>query len=686
MALFNDIRNIINPLPNKYYNDMLMNIDNILENIIMTPGSNSIYNSFVFNHILYTKSNYNLSIKDKVIECIKKHLSSNVRNQRIHFRELNRKNKLNISDFNIYFDGFYKLLNKLNAMFLHIMATDKIHNDKFKWGSSIITTTGVDCLCRFLCEDIIFKSSILKYIKNVALNKTHDSDMFKLNIYMNIFSDYNSNTWYETTFISYLDEALVNTIPLITSLDMDAEQNIIDINNFGIMNKYYNESFKTYYYITKQYVLKQFNTEITNILKKILSTNEIQFVKNFLVNYKKELRNLFKYKCFDIYMILLSFTPSDFQTFISYFLALSEITMIANDTNNEINDIIMICMKDTINNKYGSEQIEELVNMINSNIILEEDDNKLYYILGKCFKNQDEYMLLLCYKLMERCIYSDISFETEMYNYHILNSIYSEKKMLYNYNKILSDKENSNKYSKLDYNFLITSSELWKLNYSIGYTETIINSQEFTTLICNSIGKYNINEMNNSKKLINYLHIGSVDINILNSNVIVLPAHMIILEQFINEDFNIDFKLLFDNVKLSMTNYSDEYIHKLFNSLYISKILIKCNNNISINKDYLLQQNQINVIDIITNITNIKVEIKKQIDITLAHDREDIIKANINHYVKIKNYNIDELYNMLYTNINLFELNRELFTKTLNDMINNNYIIKEADIIKKIVY
>ncbi len=97
MALFNDIRSIINPLPNKYYNDMLMNMDNILENIIINFNNNNYtqgnyYNSFIFNHVLYYTSedsqfNKNTDIKNKIIEYVKKHISSNVRNQRIHFRE-----------------------------------------------------------------------------------------------------------------------------------------------------------------------------------------------------------------------------------------------------------------------------------------------------------------------------------------------------------------------------------------------------------------------------------------------------------------------------------------------------------------------------------------------------------------------------------------------------------------------
>ncbi len=695
MALFNDIRSIINPLPQKYYSDVFDNMDSILENIIINSSNSNnftqsvYYNSFVFNHILYSKVDKN-DIKTKVIECVKKHLSSNIRNQRIHFRELNRKNKLNVSDFNIYFDNFYKLLNKLNAMFLHII-DEKNNTNKFKWGTSVITNTGIDCICRFLCEDIIFKSTILKYVNNKLTNKTNDSDMYKLNIYMNIFSDYMINSsgvnWYENTFLASLDEALVKTIPYITSADMDVEQNIIDVNNFAIMNKYYNESYKTYYYITKQYTLKLFNIEITNSLKNILSSNDIYFVKEFIVNYKKELGELFKHKSLDSVMILLSFTPTDFQTFISYYFAINAIIVNKNDSNDYIN----LYVKDKINSSYGSEQIEELANIINSNILLDISDyhHHLYYKLGQYFKNQDEYIMVLCQKLMERCIYSNIDYDVELYNYNIMSNIYSDKKILYNYNKILKDKANSNNYGTSIINFLITSNNLWKFNYSTGYTDTIINCEEFTTSICNCIAKYNINESPNNKKLIGYPHIGFVDITILNSNIIVLPAHMFILENF-NEVSEFSFKLLVDFTKMNMTNYPDEYIFKLFDSLFISKVLIKNENDVILNKEYLSQNNQINVIDIINSINSItKIEIKKQIDAVLAHERDDIIKTNISHFLKNKDYNIDELFKEIYNKINVFELTREMFNKALDSMIKNDYIItndSDKSILKKLFY
>ncbi len=85
MAVLNDIRNIIKPLTIVNYSSFTKDIDHILENIIMNDIT--IYNSYIFNHIIY---NTNVDIKDNVIEIIKKYLCSYIKNQRIHFRNLNK--------------------------------------------------------------------------------------------------------------------------------------------------------------------------------------------------------------------------------------------------------------------------------------------------------------------------------------------------------------------------------------------------------------------------------------------------------------------------------------------------------------------------------------------------------------------------------------------------------------------
>jgi hypothetical protein len=180
MALLNDIRCIIKPI-NVICNDKFNNeIDNILENIII--HNNIIFNSYVFNHIIYNYSNNNTDFNNYIIECIKRHINSNIKNQRIHFRNLNKKNKLTVSDFNIYFDNMYKLINKLNGMFQHIIPNNQIKkNGQHKWGTGILWEYTIDSINNILINDIIFKYSIINNINNNQL------DMLMTTSYYNIY-------------------------------------------------------------------------------------------------------------------------------------------------------------------------------------------------------------------------------------------------------------------------------------------------------------------------------------------------------------------------------------------------------------------------------------------------------------------------------------------------------------------
>jgi hypothetical protein len=124
MTTLLDIRQIIKPLNGPFNNTFSKDLDHILENIIIRD--NMMYNSYVFNHMIYNLS-YD-ELKEQIIGIIKKHLSSNIKNQRMHFRELKKKNLLNVTNFTFYFDKMYKLINKLSGMFQHIIPTTQHKN------------------------------------------------------------------------------------------------------------------------------------------------------------------------------------------------------------------------------------------------------------------------------------------------------------------------------------------------------------------------------------------------------------------------------------------------------------------------------------------------------------------------------------------------------------------------------
>jgi hypothetical protein len=655
MSVMNDVRSIINPLPLKYTNDFIKNVDNILENLII--HNNMTYNSFIFNHIIYNNNNSNL--KETIIDILKKHILNNVKNNRINFRNLNKKNMLNIVNFNNYFDSFYKLLIKLNSMFLHMIP---LNNDNSKkWGDSIIINYGIDCIARIICEDVIIKSALIKNLKDS--NGKKSTDIYKLNIFIKNMSTYLPNIY--SNFLKQLEESFIELIPII-NMPID---NINHVYNFNSLYKYYMNIYYNYHYITGEHNFTELITILCKKLEYIISNNDMVFVKNFIITYKIEIHNLTKF--IDMKIILLSCKPTDINTFITYYLTLYEIS----NNNGSFNNLINYCIKEDVNKYINTpDTIEILADTINT-MIINKENNRLPYMLGYYINNKDEFITSISQKLMERIIYTDINSIIEESHSNLLKLVFQdESKLLYKYNKILEDYVISNRYKTIDTNIpdyvnvIITSYDIWKINYKMGYSDNIIEINLFTKIL---------NDINTqyytyfpSRKLIQYLHIGYVNINIGDSNLIVLPAHMCVLELFTNNSISYD--MVFNIAKTNLTHYSDDFIKKLIESLIIGNVITKENNMLKLRTDMI---SYINMIDIFHNMHNTSIIIKKLMYEELCSDRIDIICANINHFVKKSNdYDIESLYIIISKNINTFEMNKELYQQAIDKMIKNDYI------------
>ena len=688
MALLNDIKGIIKPINIISYDNFYKRMDNILENLIV--HDNTSYNSFVFNHIIYNQSTNDNTLKDNVIDCIKRHLNSNIKNQRIHFRNLNKKNKLNVSDFNLYFDNIYKLINKLNGMFQHIIPNSNTSSTN-KWGTSILWNYAINTINNVLINDLIFKYSINN---NINTNPdTKNPDISRLNYYMNIFIEYiNDKKTFYPNFVDHIDTALIDYIEVKKSMSISVvrlansaiNENIINIMVFNKLYKYYMDCYSNYYYISKTHPFTKLKQYITEHIVKIFETDDYVFIKHFMNTYKKEFISLIKH--INITNILLSFCPTDIHNYISYNNTLCEIA-----ENNILNSIVISCIKNNIDQYFNNfENVLYLADLINTDII-NKKINKFYYLLGSFIKNKDEFIAAISQKLMERIIYTNIDINIEAQHKEILENIFTaDVQSLLKYKIIFNDYFESKKFCSDNKKLLITSLDTWKINHSTGYSNTIINTEEFTTILCNHIFKFNQNNqnLNIKKKLIFYPHLGSVEIEIYNQKIIVLPAHMFCLELFVSFDTNLPYDVIFDRVKMNMSNYTDDFIKSIINSL-IGPILIKTkeeqyrirtnfNNN---------SENNINMIDIFHQMNNTKKTIIKKIKEELCHEREHIIMANINHYIKkFEQISMIDLHDLLEENIKLFEVDLKLFAQIVFKMKEKEYLEVNDNKIKKIVY
>ena len=66
--------------------------------------------------------------------------------------------------------------------------------------------------------------------------------------------------------------------------------------------------------------------------------------------------------------------------------------------------------------------------------------------------------------------------------------------------------------------------------------------------------------------------------------------------------------------------------------------------------------------------------------------RQDVISAQINHFVKQKSMDKDELFKTVALNIKIFELDIELFNKTIDKMVEYDYIKLEDNIVVKLLW
>jgi hypothetical protein len=680
MSIMNDVRKIIQPIPQNYYTYFSKNLDSILENYIM--HNNMIFNSYNFNHIIYTDKSMFENID--IIGIVNKYILQNIRQKRLQFRDMNKKNKLTLSNINSYFNSINELLSKLTSLFQHIDPI--IYDSKKKWGSNSIISYTIKTLCNLLCHDEIIKSVILKnIIYSHDIKEKYNNEMDKYVRNMTYYSTYvDESDKFFNVFGEMFDKLLNNTMPTVDVDFMDS--NIVLVNTFNKVYNYYIDSYYKYNYITNKYKLVECCNRIFNILQDIITRTNVIFIKHFIITYKKEIKALIKH--IDISVVFLTRVPTDINSFIIYYSTLLDIS---ND-NSEYEMIIKSCIELDVNKHFNNTaSISIVANLVNKNIINKEPLNCLPYIIGFNMNNKDEFISYISVKLTERILYTKVDIKNEQLHYEYLSKIFNNKKLLYKYHTILNDYYSSKLFANnLNFTYYnqiyITSLNSWEINYKSGYTDSIINSNEFTTNLCNILYKYN--SANVSKKLNIYAHIGYVDITIINTNLIVLPAHMFILELFDKSDIVLSYDYIFNIVKTNMNNYSDDFIKKIIQSLINGNVIKKIDNNITLAITEKSPKN-INMIEITKYLTNYSEYIEKEISINLAHDRIDIISANINHYVKQKKYKLDELFILIKNNIKVFTLTQELFDKTIDRMSKNNYIIFdliENDTIIKLEY
>ena len=375
------------------------------------------------------------------------------------------------------------------------------------------------------------------------------------------------------------------------------------------------------------------------------------------------------------------------------------IANINNLNNNEKNHLLFLIIKckelDLLENYIllifdNNKFINNVHDIIHNNINISPFEIKKLFSFIK-LKDKDIFIEKYHKLLIKRILSNQTKIKNEKLIYTELINIFPLKitkkigKVIIDYETSQSD--NNTYKQKLNINnftTITTSYSNWDINYNQGYI-TFNENEKINEY--NNLEYYLINYQNcydkiyeNKRKLLWLLQYGEIEIIYINIEIKLLPIQLLILELFnINNEIKIDQI----NEQIFLNNYSNKFKNDIINSLIIGNILIKKNNNILVlNKN----TNTITKNLIETYLLNNEIKVFNNMKYEIAHDREDIIKSLINHYIKINSINKVELYDKIYKKINIFQLNEELYNKSLDNMIKMDYISIENNIVNKIKY
>jgi hypothetical protein len=647
MPLIKDKFNCIDPIADQ---DIMGVIENYLENYLYTGNRIILY-----NYILQIKYLDSFKLRDeKLALLVKEKIHNYLLSIRNNMRCSIKKDLFNLdSGLNKFLIDFKKKINFINK---------------------IITISNYDIsklLITIIIDDIYIKSIIDDNINNSII-------ITVCKILQNIVCD--------TIFCSFL-----NTLgdsykkKIINTIDYDIPANIksmIIINNTFNEIKFIRLNYNFLYNneLLVMHINKLIMVELINIIKSrnLYEINDIFFKLDYkIITYnellfedlKSELQLLMDYiasKMREIDLI-------DIINIIHFYTRMNPTNDIKNYAkqnwdNNFKNNLICI-----IDNEISvSNNIDKIKKLLDIILYINHFDNSLleiyyeYLIKRMLYHYSDIVKFRKCLKL-ENIICDRIRHYKNRISYLILNII-NDMKLSYDIN------------NDCGYNSTYTPilSPIFDINSSEGYVSSnVINEMhyELASRLKTINAKYKKHYA--QRDLVWLPHFGEINITFMNKEIILLPIQFMILELF-NDNSTVD---IMNCILLKNYSYTfRENIVKSFiksNLLYLDNDVYKLNENITFN---------INLIEIFHECSNILDIWDTNRLIQLEHTHEEITMSQINHLLKKKSYNHQDLYDVLVNNITVFKLTKQIYDKTLEHMIEKDYIIKKETMYEKIYY
>jgi hypothetical protein len=690
---------IENPIENLTKDEVNSDIDNYIENLLLSDEK-IIHADFIsaisFFHkdIDYTK-------------IINKHLENYLKQKRLAIRNSIKKG-------NFDFDTLIKIIENFSEKIIKMY---NISSDELTKKNSYLQ----------LFEQIISENSLIGFLKSelAIINDNNTKSLSILIKKMKEITNFNPETKSYQWLLFLISSSLASTVEENFEKTYPVPENYQKIMNISL-NAEFCKKIYDYYTLTMsiidinvilsssvnllmQQIKYIFDNCSLNIINKILKDN--YYIFNIIVNKidfifdGKSIKELMTNKFFTI----IDKKTKDFSS--SNLEALKEFTETFQIFEKIINN--SGTMREIINNKisliFSSESTQDfLIELIHQNIIGTKENaldilsnDILSNILGFCsnIKEKDKFIDKYNKYLITRMLNEPLINIEKIYLQNLIEKF--GDKLLLKTSKIIIDTENTLKDMNNFKNILLDKSyqHLKKLNvitssynnWDINQTEGIINLETRGT----NLEKDNISLLtkhllcyqefyearySNKRKLNWYPHFGEITFDYLEKEIKMLPIQFLIIE-YVSQNKCDKEKIINANF---LVNYNKDFKQSLISSLIFGGILKLNGDDVTlVDNSELISSDFINIFFTTTNYGNIWEQKRKE---ELIMNRQDVISAQINHFVKQKPMLKDELFKTILLNIKIFELDIDLFNKTIDKMIENDYIKLEDNMVVKLLW
>jgi len=641
--------------------DLTSLLDNYFENLLQSDEK--VIHSDLVTQII-------MNNKERVSSLIIKNLDNFLKQKKLTIRNNIKKNVFKIDDL-ISISNSYG--SKISNFTSFLDSTEK---------SNILKVSSLH-----LFDNIISDPPMIAFLKSKLSNFLEEDSKNIIKLYSIISliqrnnQELNPALWFQMLFSSAVQDTVeeIATKPYPVPSTQNSLINLVT--TLEHFNKMFNYLCKIKYDL-KTVINPSFPFLTANLLT-VLTVSSMKEISTILNNYKNVFYNLFVLG-FDITkeVVILCNKHKNFtaENLTDFFDCLAVVVpLLHNNMNREI-------VFKKISELFAT---EDILNIILADVTKFKSMSKFFSSIKEKDKLIEQYNKNLVQRILHRPFIQD-----EKKNYEILHDIFGDK-LMFKTSKIIKDVEStlddltnfhcvnvpSLKYKNLLN--LVTTSYNWDFNQAEGFYNAGDDKQKvFQGEIFKLMSVYDCfyKQKYVDKRKINwYLHFGEIVFEYKNVEYKMMPLQFMVIEYIMR------FKTVTKNELLSLNifqNYNDEFKQSIIGSMILGGIL-------KLDKDEISMGNTPITVDYIklffstTNYDSIW-EKKRQDQFILS--REDILKTNINHYVKTAPMTKDDLFKTISEKLTIFTPDINMYEDVLHKMVNDDYISVEKGVVTKLFY